>query len=153
MATVAVSCLKNEADLVEPLVRHTCRFVDRMVLLDDGSHDESLEILHKLVEEGLPLEVIPLRSVGGAWQPDTMTATASNAATASMTPPPAPTIVAPSPVYLPGIFMQMPEATPGPAATSTPKPTALPPDDVTGCPCGWFTADGRMVDFIPAPQR
>lgn len=28
---------------------------------------------------------------------------------------------------------------------------ALPPDDPTGCPCGWFTPDGRMVDFIPAP--
>ena len=28
---------------------------------------------------------------------------------------------------------------------------ALPPDDPTGCPCGWFTSDGRMVDFIPPP--
>jgi hypothetical protein len=28
---------------------------------------------------------------------------------------------------------------------------ALPPDDPTGCPCGWFTSDGQMVDFIPPP--
>lgn len=25
------------------------------------------------------------------------------------------------------------------------------PDDSDGCPCGWFTADGRMVDYIPRP--
>lgn len=25
----------------------------------------------------------------------------------------------------------------------------IPPDDPTGCPCGWLTEDGRMVDFIP----
>lgn len=24
----------------------------------------------------------------------------------------------------------------------------LPGDDTTGCPCGWFTAEGRMVDYI-----
>jgi hypothetical protein len=27
----------------------------------------------------------------------------------------------------------------------------LPPDDPTGCPCGWFASDGRMIDFIPQP--
>jgi hypothetical protein len=27
----------------------------------------------------------------------------------------------------------------------------IPPDDPTGCPCGWFTTDGRMMDFIPRP--
>jgi hypothetical protein len=26
---------------------------------------------------------------------------------------------------------------------------ALPPDDPTGCPCGWFAPDGRMIDFTP----
>ena len=28
---------------------------------------------------------------------------------------------------------------------------SVPPDDPTGCPCGWFTPDGRMMDFIPKP--
>lgn len=64
MKTVAVCCLKNEADLVEPLVRHTCQLVDRMVVLDDGSHDESPMILQQLTDEGLPLDVITLRSLG-----------------------------------------------------------------------------------------
>ncbi len=26
-----------------------------------------------------------------------------------------------------------------------------PPDNPAGCPCGWFHADGRMVDFVPRP--
>lgn len=36
-----------------------------------------------------------------------------------------------------------------PIVRKAPKP--LPPDDPTGCPCGWFTPDGRMVDMIPGP--
>ncbi len=63
------------------------------------------------------------------------------------------------------------KATPGagPGATATPPalnkrallplilhlPVPLPPDDPTGCSplggCGWFTADGRMVSYIPLP--
>jgi hypothetical protein len=26
-----------------------------------------------------------------------------------------------------------------------------PPDDPTGCPCGYFTSQGQMMDFIPKP--
>lgn len=26
-----------------------------------------------------------------------------------------------------------------------------PPDDPTGCPCGWFDGQGRMLDYIAAP--
>ncbi|MCB0107612.1 MAG: hypothetical protein KDE53_16945 [Caldilineaceae bacterium] len=34
----------------------------------------------------------------------------------------------------------------------TPVPTPqIPPDDASGCPCGWFDSIGRMFDFIP-PQ-
>ena len=29
-----------------------------------------------------------------------------------------------------------------------PQPGPLPPDDHTGCPCGWFDQDGRMLDYI-----
>jgi len=29
---------------------------------------------------------------------------------------------------------------------------ALPPDNPDGCPCGWFTEGGRMMDFIPRQQ-
>lgn len=30
--------------------------------------------------------------------------------------------------------------------------TTPPPDDRTGCPCGWFDTLGRMVDFIQRPD-
>ena len=35
--------------------------------------------------------------------------------------------------------------------SNPPAQQPLPPGDPTGCPCGWFTAAGQMVDFIP-PQ-
>lgn len=102
---------------------------------------------------GAPLVRIPLRSVGGEWQPDAVIAAEGGGTVSSIMPPPAPTVSAPSPVFLPGISMSVPEATAQATATSvpTPVPTAPPPDDMTGCPCGWFTTDGRMVDFSPAP--
>jgi hypothetical protein len=28
-----------------------------------------------------------------------------------------------------------------------------PPFDPTKCPCGWFTADGRMIGFVPQPDQ
>lgn len=35
------------------------------------------------------------------------------------------------------------------------QPSPVPPNDPTGCSalggCGWFTSDGRMVDYIPLP--
>src|SRR5579863_10462621 len=58
MNVVAVCCLKNEADIVEPLIRHTCAVVDRMVVIENGSHDESPHILRALKDEGLPLDII-----------------------------------------------------------------------------------------------
>jgi Glycosyl transferase family 2 len=66
MGTVAVTRIKNEEDIIEPLVRHTCRLVDRMIVLDDGSYDDSPVILRQLVKEGLPLELIQERSIGKA---------------------------------------------------------------------------------------
>lgn len=35
--------------------------------------------------------------------------------------------------------------------TQTPPPQPAPPDDPTGCPCGWFDREGRMFDFVPRP--
>jgi len=70
---------------------------------------------------------IPLRAVGPRWGPgDAQMARSDAPAVANVTPQ----------VYVPFL--------------ST-KPEPLPPDDPSGCPCGWFTADGRMVDYIPGP--
>jgi len=70
---------------------------------------------------------IPLRAVGKSWRPSSAVA-ASNAHT---------TAVLDSQLFLPVVFGEVQQPTPN-----------LPPDDASGCPCGWFTADGRMVDYI-----
>lgn len=88
---------------------------------------------------------IPLRMVGPKWLPYDEAASADREQASANTAEPLEgkevsgiipdyTTVFTYQVYLPLIL----------------KP-ALPPDDPTGCPCGWFTSDGRMVDFIPPP--
>lgn len=76
---VAISCVRNEADIVEAFVRHTLSHCDRMLIVDHGSTDATGEILRSLVDEGLPLEVTvdltPTRP-----QSDQMTALARSAA-------------------------------------------------------------------------
>jgi hypothetical protein len=88
---------------------------------------------------------VPLRMVGPKWSPyDEAADVDSEQAPANTMKPledkealeitPDHTSELPYRIYLPLVF----------------KP-ALPSDDPTGCPCGWFTPDGRMVDFIPQP--
>lgn len=64
MHVVAISCVRDELDIIEPFVRHTLAHVDRLVVLDNGSSDGTRELLQLLVEEGLPLEVIDDPSTG-----------------------------------------------------------------------------------------
>lgn len=54
---VSVSMVKNEEDVIEAFVRHHCRFLDGMVVLDNLSQDGTRSILRRLREEGLPLVV------------------------------------------------------------------------------------------------
>jgi len=76
---------------------------------------------------------VPLRQVGREWRPSSASAgeidmkagEAGAVAPATSTFPPL--------LYLPMVTNWQ----------------APPPDDPTGCPCGWFTADGRMLDYIP----
>lgn len=58
MRLVAVSCVKNEADIIEAFVRHTLAHADRLVVLDNGSTDDTPSILGALAAEGLPLTVL-----------------------------------------------------------------------------------------------
>ncbi len=43
--------VKNEQDVIEPFVRHNIRLVDRLVVLDNGSVDDTHKILLALAEE------------------------------------------------------------------------------------------------------
>jgi hypothetical protein len=55
---VGFTMVKNEQDLIEPFVRHHLRFLDQLVILDNGSVDETGQILAKLVQEFGNLAVI-----------------------------------------------------------------------------------------------
>lgn len=57
MKIVAVARVKNEADVIEEFVRHTLRFVDSLVVIDNASFDSTGDILRALKDEGLPLEI------------------------------------------------------------------------------------------------
>jgi hypothetical protein len=60
---VAISMVKNEADILESFVRHTLTFADMMLIVDHDSCDATGEILSSLQAEGLPIIVQPIHTV------------------------------------------------------------------------------------------
>ena len=58
MQIVAVTRTLNEDDIVEPLIRHHAALVNHHIVLDNGSVDRTLDILHALREEGLSLTIL-----------------------------------------------------------------------------------------------
>jgi uncharacterized radical SAM superfamily Fe-S cluster-containing enzyme len=72
MRSVAISCVKNEIDIVEAFARHTLALVDHLVVLDNGSQDGTVDVLHALAKEGLSLEIVEDPSPG-QYQPQRMT--------------------------------------------------------------------------------
>lgn len=57
MNIVSISWVRNEADVIEAFVRHHCAFLDRMIIIDNRSMDNTSDILKKLQQEGLPLDL------------------------------------------------------------------------------------------------
>jgi hypothetical protein len=57
MRLVAVSVVKNEADIIEAFVRHTAAWVDHHLVFDHASTDGTREILQALQAGGLPLSL------------------------------------------------------------------------------------------------
>ena len=68
MKLVAVSVVKNEADIIEAFVRHTHAWVDHHLVFDHDSTDGTREILAALVHEGLPLTLFHGDSVANLQQ-------------------------------------------------------------------------------------
>lgn len=59
MTTVfAISMVKNEADIIESFVRYHLNIFDGLVILDNGSTDNTVNILERLTAEGIPLHVV-----------------------------------------------------------------------------------------------
>lgn len=54
---ITLTMIKNEADIVETFVRYTMNFAYRMIFIDNGCTDGSIEILKKLKAEGFKLDI------------------------------------------------------------------------------------------------
>jgi len=52
--------VKDEADIIESFCRWNLLFLDAIVIWDDNSSDRTVEIIQKLINEGLALELIHL---------------------------------------------------------------------------------------------
>lgn len=98
----------------------------------------TLQVLYLKVERtGCDLTRVPLRSVGSGWsssltytpwQPEALPLLGSTAMSVSET------AVFSNHVYLPCVLQRF---------------CILPPDDPGAGPYGWFTPEGRMVDYVP----
>lgn len=53
----SITRTRNDGDVLEAFVRHHCAFVDRMIIVDHLSQDNSREILNQLKGEELPIEI------------------------------------------------------------------------------------------------
>lgn len=58
MKIASITTIKNEADIIESFVRYHLNIVDFMLILDNGSTDDTNYILEELIAEGLPVKVI-----------------------------------------------------------------------------------------------
>jgi hypothetical protein len=68
MRLVAVSIVKNEADMIEAFVRHTRTWVDHHLVFDHDSTDGTREILGALQGEGLPITLFTDQALGNLQQ-------------------------------------------------------------------------------------
>lgn len=68
-----ISLVKNEADIIRPILEHMLTQVDHIIVADNGSTDGTREIL-----KSLPIQVIDDPEVG-YWQSDKMTRLADKA--------------------------------------------------------------------------
>ncbi len=79
MNFIGVACVKNEEDIIEAFVRHNLVYLDRLLVLDHGSTDDTPSILKALQEEGLDLQILHDDSLG-KFQGEKMTALMHQAA-------------------------------------------------------------------------
>ena len=63
MRIAVIGRVLNEDDIIEAFVRHHLAYAERILLLDNGSTDRTLEILRALRAEGAPLTVMQSKAV------------------------------------------------------------------------------------------
>ncbi len=54
---LGVTVVRNEADIIETMVRHNLHYVDHLVVIDNDSLDETSQIVRRLQNEGLACEL------------------------------------------------------------------------------------------------
>ncbi len=54
---IGISCVRNEADIIEWMIRYNLKFIDELHVIDNLSTDATTEILQSLQKEGLPLHL------------------------------------------------------------------------------------------------
>lgn len=59
MNIISITQVKNEMDIVESFVRYHLNIFDGMIIYDDNSTDETLNILNLLKKEELPILIVP----------------------------------------------------------------------------------------------
>src|SRR5258706_11986608 len=58
MKIVGISMIRNDADIVEPFVRHTLRVLDHLFIIVHSPEDGTDGILKALHAEGLPMTLV-----------------------------------------------------------------------------------------------
>lgn len=58
MKIISITTVKNEADIIESFIRYHLNIVDEMIILNNGSTDDTNYILNQLLAENLPITVI-----------------------------------------------------------------------------------------------
>jgi glycosyltransferase involved in cell wall biosynthesis len=64
----SVSMVKNESDIIESFCRHALTFSDGLVICDDGSVDETVVIINKMIDEGLNIVLFSNENTFGHCQ-------------------------------------------------------------------------------------
>lgn len=68
MRLAAVSIIRDEGDILEAWARHNLHFIDRLFIVDDGSTDNTSDILQALAAEGLSVSVTSGQSLAAFHQ-------------------------------------------------------------------------------------
>ena len=50
--------VKNEVDIIESFIRYNSKIVDEMIILDNGSTDDTVNVINNLINEGLSIALI-----------------------------------------------------------------------------------------------
>ena len=58
MKIISITTIKNEADIIESFIRYHLNIVDEMIILNNGSTDDTNDILNHLMEENLPIIIL-----------------------------------------------------------------------------------------------